>query len=69
MAFEHAHLPVYGVQFHPEAILTEGGYTLLANFLRAAGVETRQQAERLAADELCQPTFECTPLPESPVTF
>lgn len=69
MAFEHARLPVYGVQFHPEAILTEGGYTLLANFLRAAGVETRQQAERLAADELCQPTVERTPLPESPVTF
>lgn len=36
MAFEHRTLPVVGVQFHPEAILTEGGYLLLANFLRRA---------------------------------
>ena len=33
MAFEHMHWPVYGVQFHPESILTECGYDLLANFL------------------------------------
>jgi anthranilate synthase/aminodeoxychorismate synthase-like glutamine amidotransferase len=38
MAFEHDRLPVYGVQFHPESILTDHGYTLLANFLRLAGL-------------------------------
>jgi anthranilate synthase component 2/para-aminobenzoate synthetase component 2 len=40
MAFAHASLPIYGVQFHPEAVLTEQGHVLLANFLkRASGQE------------------------------
>ncbi|MCO6452674.1 MAG: aminodeoxychorismate/anthranilate synthase component II [Caldilineales bacterium] len=33
MAMKHRRYPCYGVQFHPESILTEGGKTLLANFL------------------------------------
>ncbi len=33
MAAEHASRPVWGVQFHPEAVLTFGGHRLLANFL------------------------------------
>lgn len=33
MAIKHKNLPVYGVQFHPEAILTQGGKTILSNFL------------------------------------
>jgi anthranilate synthase/aminodeoxychorismate synthase-like glutamine amidotransferase len=37
MAFEHVARPVYGVQFHPESVLTEGGFGILANFLQAAG--------------------------------
>ena len=36
MALAHRELPVFGVQFHPEAILTEHGHVLLANFLRMA---------------------------------
>jgi anthranilate synthase component 2 len=35
MGLRHRSLPVEGVQFHPEAILTEHGHTLLANFLGA----------------------------------
>ena len=35
MAIRHRELPVEGVQFHPEAILTEHGKRLLANFLAA----------------------------------
>jgi len=33
MALRHRELPLEGVQFHPEAILTEGGHALLANWL------------------------------------
>jgi anthranilate synthase/aminodeoxychorismate synthase-like glutamine amidotransferase len=33
MALRHRQLPVEGVQFHPESILTEGGHRLLGNFL------------------------------------
>ena len=33
MAISHRDLPLYGVQFHPEAILTEHGHALLQNFL------------------------------------
>lgn len=35
MAMRHREHDVYGVQFHPESILTEGGHRLLANFIGA----------------------------------
>ncbi|MFR4222887.1 MAG: glutamine amidotransferase-related protein [Akkermansia sp.] len=32
-AIRHRHLPLYGIQFHPESILTPDGEALLRNFL------------------------------------
>ncbi|MFY9713608.1 MAG: gamma-glutamyl-gamma-aminobutyrate hydrolase family protein, partial [Microbacterium sp.] len=37
MAIAHTALPIHGVQFHPESVLTEGGYLLLANWLELCG--------------------------------
>jgi len=38
MALEHRERPIYGVQFHPESVLTEGGYQMLGNWLAIAGL-------------------------------
>ena len=37
MAMRHRTLPVEGVQFHPESVLTEGGHLMLANWLEVCG--------------------------------
>jgi para-aminobenzoate synthetase component II len=39
MGMRHRELPIEGVQFHPESVLTEGGHRMLANWLRTAGFE------------------------------
>jgi para-aminobenzoate synthetase component II len=39
MAVRHRELPLHGVQFHPESVLTEGGHRMLANFLAECGDE------------------------------
>ncbi len=37
MAVRHATLPLHGVQFHPESVLTHGGHRMLANWLQLCG--------------------------------
>ncbi|WP_197319518.1 aminodeoxychorismate/anthranilate synthase component II [Saccharomonospora sp. NB11] len=37
MGLRHRELPVEGVQFHPESVLTQGGHRMLANWMASAG--------------------------------
>lgn len=39
MALQHKTKPIYGVQFHPESVLTEGGYQMLGNWLESIGLK------------------------------
>jgi anthranilate synthase/aminodeoxychorismate synthase-like glutamine amidotransferase len=68
MAFAHRELPVMGVQFHPESVLTECGYAMLANFLQLAGIEFTGDPAELTQSELAPPAPEWT-MPTRPVTF
>jgi anthranilate synthase component 2 len=44
MGFRHATLPIHSVQFHPESIATEHGHSMLANFMRIAGMAVKERA-------------------------
>ena len=46
MALQHRDAPIYGVQFHPESVLTEGGYRMLGNWLEVAGLAGAAEAAR-----------------------
>lgn len=67
MGIQHRHAPVVGMQFHPESILTEHGFQLLANFLQRAGLAPKTlpptQSERLLS------SVAPIQLPTTPVTF
>ena len=38
MSLQHKTKPIYGVQFHPESVMTEGGYHMIANWLESLGL-------------------------------
>ena len=38
MGLQHRAAPMYGVQFHPESVLTQGGYRMIGNWLSVAGL-------------------------------
>jgi para-aminobenzoate synthetase component II len=46
MGVRHESQPVFGVQFHPESVLTEGGYRMLGNWLTVAGLPTAAETAR-----------------------
>jgi para-aminobenzoate synthetase component II len=51
MAMRHRSLPIEGVQFHPESVLTESGHVMLANWLAVCGdPSARDKAPALAAE-------------------
>jgi para-aminobenzoate synthetase component 2 len=39
MGVQHKTKPIYGVQFHPESVLTESGYQMLGNWLESVGLK------------------------------
>ena len=60
MAVRHRELPIDGVQFHPESVLTEGGHRLLANWMAAAGHAPAEPVVR----ELTAETAASAPAPD-----
>jgi para-aminobenzoate synthetase component II len=49
MGVRHRTLPLEGVQFHPESVLTQDGYRMLANWLEECGsTDAREKAEALS---------------------
>ena len=49
MSVQHKELPIFGVQFHPESVMTEHGHLLLANWLVQCGMKDAvERAKKLA---------------------
>lgn len=46
MAVSHCEAPSWGVQFHPESVMTQGGHRMLANWLELCGLEGAVEASK-----------------------
>ncbi|OAN41926.1 aminodeoxychorismate/anthranilate synthase component II [Mycolicibacterium iranicum] len=60
MGVRHVELPVHGVQFHPESILTEGGHRMLANWLAFCGAAPAEALVRELEDEVASAVHAAT---------
>jgi anthranilate synthase/aminodeoxychorismate synthase-like glutamine amidotransferase len=69
MAIRHAVHPVFGVQFHPESVLTEHGYALLAAFLRMAGLVAREPPNNERTERPPDSPIVRADWPAHPITF
>ena len=69
MGLAHRLHPVVGVQFHPESILTRGGYELLANFLRLANLTAPRNLPSFATEAPAEELPTASSVPDRPVTF
>lgn len=67
MALAHRQFPVIGLQFHPESILTEAGYQMLANFLHLSGIALPASLPDMTSERDAAPSPYV--LPTGPVTF
>jgi para-aminobenzoate synthetase component II len=56
MGLRHRSMPIEGVQFHPESILTDGGHQLVANWLASCGHPRALEGVPAAAARLRAPT-------------
>lgn len=66
MAVRHRHLPLRGVQFHPESVLTEHGERLIHNFLRLVSRPRRRSSGRPTTANGPKTTFKGSPKKEPP---
>ena len=60
MAVRHVELPIHGVQFHPESILTEGGHRILANWLGYCGGAPAESLVRRLEQEVADTVRQAT---------
>jgi anthranilate synthase component II len=68
MGIEHREWPLVGIQFHPESILTDYGYPLLAAFLRRAGASLPAELPTIDSERTAPVELDFFP-PIGPVTF
>ncbi|MDH6680196.1 para-aminobenzoate synthetase component 2 [Rhodococcus sp. LBL1] len=54
MAMRHRELPIHGVQFHPESVLTQGGHRMLANWLGVCGQAPAEALVATLEDEVAR---------------
>src|ERR1700732_2977099 len=51
MGLQHAELPIHGVQFHPESVLTQGGHGMLAEWVEVCGKRPAEGLVEMVAGE------------------